>query len=291
MTAKTKLIAFLASVIGASALAFGPLLRLVETGRPADYYTHIPLVPVVCAFVFFRRWPRLPKEDKKSPLLGGILLVLAAVLFLLDWSRSPGLVTHVEFRTAASILLLWGSFLALYGKRAFGKALFPLLFLTFLVPLPLTWMDRIVSALVVTSVGFTHMLFQVLRVPFVQEGAVFLLPGSDIEVAQACSGIRSSLALLITGILSAQIFLKGPLRKMLLVMSVFPVAVLKNGVRILTLYLLSYFIDMKIIERGFLHRSGGFLFFGLGLIILANILWFLGGLRKRAGEPRPEGKS
>ena len=89
------------------------------------------------------------------------------------------------------------------------------------------------------------------------------------------SGIRSSLALLITSVLAGQVFLVGRWRKMLLALAVFPVTIFKNAVRIVTLYLLSYFIDMRIIQGGFLHRSGGFIFFGLGLVMLGYVLWLL----------------
>ena len=170
--------------------------------------------------------------------------------------------------------------MALFGKEAFRKALFPFLFLVFVVPLPLAWMDHIVSALVTASIGFTHLLFRAFGVPFVQEGSVFYLPGFDIEVAQECSGIRSSLALLITSVLAGQIFLDRPWKKIVLALAVFPVTVLKNAVRIVTLYLLSYFVDMRIIQGGFLHSSGGFIFFGLGLVMLAYVLWLLGSPRE-----------
>jgi exosortase/archaeosortase family protein len=94
-------------------------------------------------------------------------------------------------------------------------------------------------------------------------------------VAQECSGIRSSLALLVTTVLAGQLVLKKPGSRVLMALAVLPVAVFKNAVRIVTLYLMSYFIDMRIIKGGFLHRSGGFIFFGLGLAVLASVLWLL----------------
>jgi exosortase len=141
--------------------------------------------------------------------------------------------------------------------------------------LPIAWMEHIVSALVAGSTGVTHLLFKALGVPFVQEGSIFYLPAFGIEVAEECSGIRSSLALVITSALAAQIFLTRPWKKIVLVLAVFPATIFKNGVRIITLYLLSYFVDMRIIEGGFLHKSGGFIFFGLGLVVLGYILWLL----------------
>jgi exosortase len=142
-------------------------------------------------------------------------------------------------------------------------------------------MERVVSALVAGSMGVTHLFFKAFGVPFVQEGPIFRLPVFDLEVAQQCSGIRSSLALLVTSVLAGQLFLTGRWRKIVLALAVFPVTIIKNGVRIVTLYLLSYFVDMRIIEGGFLHKSGGFVFFGLGLVILGYVLWLL----RNPGKP------
>ncbi|MBE3135930.1 MAG: archaeosortase/exosortase family protein, partial [Thermoplasmata archaeon] len=77
-------------------------------------------------------------------------------------------------------------------------------------------------------------------------------------------GIRSSVALLITAVIADHLFLKKFNKQILLALAVFPVAVFKNGVRIITLYLLSYFVDMKIIEGGFLHKSGDSFSLGWG---------------------------
>jgi exosortase len=169
----------------------------------------------------------------------------------------------------------------LYGRNASRRALFPLAFLLFAVPIPALVMEKIIAVLVVGSAYMTRLLFVAFRVPFVQDGPVFHLPGFAIEVAQECSGIRSSLALLITTVLAGHIFLRKFGNKALLALAVFPVAVFKNAIRIATLYLLSHFVDMRIIGGGFLHRSGGFIFFGLGLFVLSSILWLL-----KQGEKR-----
>jgi exosortase len=270
-----KALLFLASAAIALLVSFMPLSDLVRNGRPSDYYTHIPLVPVISVYVLFRRRNKLLRGEPASPLLGLAVIALGCGLIILDRSSQPGLISHAQLCAGAAILFLSGSFIALFGTRPFRRALFPFLFLAFTIPLPLSWMDYAVLALVKASAGFTHLIFLAFRVPFVQEGATFYLPGFDIKVAQECSGIRSSLALLITSVLAGQIFLKRRWKKTALALTVLPVAVLKNAVRIVTLYLLSYFVDMRIIEGGFLHRSGGFIFFGLGLVMLAYVLWLL----------------
>ncbi|TFG92111.1 MAG: exosortase [Syntrophobacterales bacterium] len=270
-----KALLFLISVAAAIAMSFGPLNDLLRNGRPPDYYTHIPLIPAISAYVLFRRRKQLFRGEPGSLFLGLAVMMLGAGLFIFDKFYQPELIAHAELCGAGSILFLSGSYVALFGKSSFRRALFPFVFLVFVIPLPIAWMEHVVSALVAGSIGVTHLLFKAFGVPFVQEGSVFYLPAFGLEVAQECSGIRSSLALVITSVLAGQIFLTKPWKKIVLVMAVFPVTIFKNGVRIVTLYLLSYFVDMRIIEGGFLHKSGGFIFFGLGLVMLGYVLWLL----------------
>jgi exosortase len=119
------------------------------------------------------------------------------------------------------------------------------------------------------------MLFRLSGIPFLKEGPVFHLPGMSIEVAKECSGIRSSLALFITAILAGHLFLKTDWKKFILVLSVFPITVLKNGIRIATLSSLAVYVDQRFIIDSFLHRAGGFLFYIPALVLLGIALWWL----------------
>jgi len=247
----------------------------MKEGLHREYYSHVPLMPIISGLILIRRWRRSAEGGAGSPLAGIAVAGLGAAFIVMDLVFSLDLITHAEIRTCGSILIVVGTFLGFYGAASLRKALFPFLFLVFMIPLPLAWMEHFVSALVAASAVFSNMLFAAFGVPFVQEGSLFRLPDFDIIVAEACSGIRSSLALLITSVLAAQLFLNRPWKKAVLALAVFPVTVFKNAVRIVTLYLLSYFIDMRIIQGGFLHRSGGFIFFGLGLVMMGFMLWLL----------------
>jgi exosortase/archaeosortase family protein len=97
----------------------------------------------------------------------------------------------------------------------------------------------------------------------------------SIEVAKECSGIRSSLGLFITSILGCHLFLRTRWKKFILLLSVFPITVLKNGIRIVTLSSLAIYVDEKFITQSFLHRSGGFIFYIPALFLLGLILWWL----------------
>jgi len=112
---------------------------------------------------------------------------------------------------------------------------------------------------------------------------VFQLPGIVIEVAQECSGIRSSWVLFITSVLASYLFLKSPWRRVALIAFVIPLAILRNGFRILVIGLLCVQIGPHMIHSNIL-KQGGPLFFALSLVPLFLLLWWL-----RRGE-RSEGQ-
>lgn len=268
----------------ALALALPPLVDLLRTRWLSEYYSHIALIPLVSAYMIIRR-RREMFQGTASAHPWGILTVVAGVgLYVAGRLLGGELDIRASLTTPGALLFWYGAYLVLYGKNGSRRAFFPLAFLLFAVPIPALVIEKIIAVLVVGSAYMTRLLFMAFGVPFAQEGPVFRLPGFAIEVAQECSGIRSSLALLITTILAGHIFLRKLGNKALLAMAVLPVAVFKNAIRIVTLYLLSYFVDMRIIMGGFLHRSGGFIFFGLGLFVLGSLLWLL-----REGESRRSG--
>ena len=105
-------------------------------------------------------------------------------------------------------LTLWtGGFLFLYGPHALKTAQFPVLFLLFMVPVPDFVMNTVVYGLQVGSCEVTDLLFKIAGLAYVRTGFVFHLPNISIEVARQCSGIRSTIGLVITGVLAGHLFL------------------------------------------------------------------------------------
>jgi len=254
-----------------------PLISFVRSTSLSDFYSHIPFIPFVCGYLIFRERKEL-FAGTMSPHGFGIVLMAAGSFGLLA-GRSIGGSADAGLSVFAlsGIAFLTGAYLVLFSRTDKRGSLFPLLFLLFLVPIPASILNTVVHALVVGSTFMTQTLFRALSVPFVAKGAVIDLPGFSIEIAQECSGIRSSLALLITTVMAGHLFLRKGKSQLLLAIFVVPVAMLKNAIRIVTLSLLAGFIDMRILKGGYLHRSGGFVFFGIGLFVMGLILLILKG--------------
>jgi exosortase len=117
-------------------------------------------------------------------------------------------------------------------------------------------------------------LFAVTGTPAYREGTVFMLPDLTIEVARECSGIRSTLGILIVTLLAGQLFLKLSWKKAALLIAVIPISLFKNAVRIWTLSLLAIHWDMSFIT-GRLHHDGGIVFMMIGLGLMYPLLLLL----------------
>jgi exosortase len=183
----------------------------------------------------------------------------------------------------SAVVVINGAFIFCYGFQAFKAALFPLLFLIFMIPLPSALMDGIIYALQVGSTEFTNVLLLATGVPFVREGFVFHLPSISVEVAKQCSGIRSGMALLITATVAGHLFLKTGWKKVLLALVSVPIAMFKNGIRIVSLTLLGAYVDPRILQSS-LHREGGIPFFIVALLLLVPVLYFLRRGEKGKGQ-------
>jgi len=145
-------------------------------------------------------------------------------------------------------------------------------------------LDPIVTALQRGSAEVSYAFFRLVGVPVFRNGFLFSIPGLTIEVARECSGIRSSLSLLLTMLVAGHLFLKKGWNKFFLCLAVVPVTIFKNGVRIVSLTLLGVYVDRRILESE-LHRNGGVLFFALALALLGGVLWLL-RRREREAERR-----
>ena len=266
-------------------LVYSPIKALYSSSH-SEYYSHIVLIPLVSIYLIYQNRKSIFLETVYSLSTGIPLLLIGALLFFL------GLVlkTQLNLNDFTSIIVLSavvfvnGAFILFYGIETFKAAIFPLLFLIFMIPIPSLLMDRFIYFLQVGSTEFTNILLIASGVPFFRDGFVFQLSGINVEVAKQCSGIRSSLALSITAILAGHLFLKTRWKTVVLVLSIIPITMFKNGIRIVTLALLGSYVDERIVTNSTLHTDGGILFFIVGLALLAPILFFLRKSEKTKGQ-------
>jgi exosortase len=267
------------------ALFWAPLHQLVLLSLNDQRYTHIILVPVISAVVMYLERRKIFSRVAFRPGVGLRFLAASLAMYGLLALR----VVHASANYMLSIevlvmVLVWvAGFAFCYGVQTLRAAMFPLLFLLLLVPIPFDVMDKIISALQRGASEATYALFTLASVPMFRDGFRLELPGIGVEVAAECSSIHSAWALFITGLLVAHMFLKSLWTKICLSVLTVPIAMFTNAVRIVTLWFLGTRVDPRFLF-GPLHHRGGILF---SLISLSILVAFLGVLRKMDPRNQP----
>ena len=278
---------FASFALASVALFWMPLHQLVSLSLDDQRYSHLILIPVISAFFMYRERRRIFSRIAFHPRAGLPFLAAALAVYgllVLRVVQAPP--NYALSITVLAIVLVWlAGFVVSYGVPAARAALFPLLLLLLLVPVPFDLMDKIISVLQTGSSEATYALFKLFDVPMFRDGVRFELPGVGIEVAKECSSIHSAWALFITGLLVAHMFLKSIQSKLCLSILTVPVAMLTNAVRIVTLWFLGTHVDPGFLT-GNLHHRGGILFSLISLSILMTCLFLLRKTEHLPVEPR-----
>ena len=266
------------AVLGA-VLFIHPILDLIRLALSDDTSSHVLLIPFLSAWLLYS-----DKSARKDPLKAprGFDL-LPASLFCLG-SLACGFFAYrcssclPKDRLAAyilSLILLWvAGFVLFLGISKAKASSFPLAFLLFAVPIPDFILQRLIYWLQTGSASIAEIFFNLSGAPVLREGFVFHLPKMSIEVAQECSGIRSSLALLILAVLVAHFSFRPMWKKLVFVAAGLCMMLIKNGIRIAALTLLANYVDPDFLY-GKLHHQGGIVFFLIGLALLLPVFFYL----------------
>lgn len=261
------------------------LLALFSHALNSELHSHILLIPFITGYLLHIRKKELPVEFSPSP--GWALLPFAAgvIAWVAErhWPADYPPLSHsdgLSFLALSFVCFLMAGGFCFLGRKWMGAAAFPAAFLLFMVPLPDRVVDALETASTLASAEAADWFFGFAGVPVLRDGVIFQLPSIVIKVAQECSGIRSSLVLFITALIAAQLFLRSPWRRAILVAFVIPLGIVRNGFRILVIGWLCVEVGPQMIHSA-IHTRGGPVFFALSLIPLFLLLWWL-----RKGESR-----
>ena len=274
---------------GVLVLAFAPkLVALAIHVAHSQLHSYILLIPPLSFYLIHIRRDQLPKVYSTSAGLG--LMAAIAGVVALALAKLPGTPIqplsqndYLGVLTLSFLLLLVAAGFFFLGRRWMVAAAFPVLFLFFMIPMPDAMVDALETASKLGSAETASMFFSLSGTPFLRAGTVFQLPNITLQVAQECSGIRSSWILLITSLVASNLFLRTTWRRLVLVAFVIPLGLLRNGFRVCVIGLLCVKFGPQMINSA-IHHHGGPLFFALSLIPLFLLLWWLrSGERERAG--------
>jgi exosortase len=242
-----------------------------------EHYSYIILLPFISAYLLYLNRHAIFNHVHTAQRAG--LLLAAGGVATIGLAGTTLITGQTESRlslTMLGLVALWaGGFVLCYGLRALRTAAFPFLMLFFMVPLPPAVLSAIIRFLQSASADASELLFALIGMPAFREGFVFALPGLTIKVAEECSGIRSCLALVITGLVMAYLFLRSTWIRLAFVLMIVPLAIAKNAIRIVVLSWLAIHVDPSFITGSALHRNGGIPLFFTSLVFLGGLAWLL----------------
>jgi len=256
-----------------TALAFGvfaPILyHMAITWKLLPEYSHGFLVAPLAVYFAWERLPQL-KRAPVDPTWWGVLPLALGALSLVVGRLGVELMSM----RAAFVLTLIGIVLMTLG-RSMGRILaFPLLFLFLMVPLPQSLVNVVAFPLQLIAADFAVTSLYWLGIPALREGNILHLAHTQLFVAEACSGLRSLMALGTLGVVFAYFFRKNIIERAVLVASTLPIAILVNAFRVALTGYLTHRYGMEAAE-GAVHQVEGFITFGLAFAVLLIEAWLL----------------
>ncbi len=275
--------------IAALCAAFAvPLWQLFRFCLHSQLFSYILLVPAISGYVFWTERAKLQVSKPWTPM-AGVLAVIALGCIGAYWGFVRG---HADLSQAdrlapivlSFVLLVQAAGAMVLGRTGMRGAAFPLLFLLFMVPLPAVVEHGFTAFLQHASAETAYFLIKMSGLPILREGTLFQLPGINMEVAPECSGIRSTMVLILTSFLAGHLFLKRIWTRSALVAAVIVLGILRNGFRILVLAQLCVQISPTMIDSP-IHHRGGPVFFALSLIPLLALIWYFRKIEKRSPTP------
>jgi exosortase len=274
-----------ALLFGAAALAataiFGPILYyMVEHWNAVADYSHGFLVAPLAAYFAWERRRDLRRVAIDPSWWGVVPLALGTAALTVG-----RLGTELTSMRGAYVLTLMGLVLLLLGKSAFRVLLFPLAFLFLMVPLPQSLVNVVAFPLQLTAADWAVQVLYLLRIPALREGNIIHLPETQLFVADACSGLRSLMALITLAIVFAYFFRRNWAQRIVIVASAIPIAIVINALRVAATGILTYNFGQKAAE-GVLHELQGMITFGGAFLLLLAEAWLLSRIWPDTPRPR-----
>lgn len=261
-----------------AALYASILYRLVAQWYSSADYSHGFLVPLLSAYLIWRKREELAKVPRKPSLAGMFVVILSlCVLFL-------GSLGAELFLSRVSLIgVICGLVIYFGGWRLLWEMAFPIAFLLFAIPLPVIIYNEIVFPLQFVASAFATRTLEILNIfPILREGNVLIMPGMRLEVVEACSGIRSLMSLLALAAGYGYLAERSIAVRWFLFFAMVPLAIVSNGTRVMITALMVHYIGPQAAE-GFMHEFSGWVIFVVATILFLALHSLTVYIRKKMG--------
>lgn len=248
---------------------------LIDAWLSNSNHSHGLLVPLVVLYLVWQKKESLRQTPISTSGWGGALLVSGLAMYLVGLAGGVALPMRL-----AIVVSLIGLILFVLGPDVLKTLLFPLFFLMFMIPVPDSFVGLVSFPLQLFATTASAFFIDWMSVPVLQEGNMLYFVNTQLEVAEACSGIHSLLAIVMLAVLLAYMMESSQKEKMILVLSAVPIALVANIVRVTGTGILAHFFGSQV-ARGFLHTFSGLVVFLFGFTLLLFEYYLLGSLTKR----------
>jgi len=253
----------LAALVATFGLLYQDVIaKLVRDWAHDDNYSHGFLIVPLALYLCWERRAKLAVLPIR-PSLFGLLCIAGSILVLM-----AGVLGAELFLTRVSIIgTIAGTVLFLFGWQHLRVLAFPIAFLLLMVPLPAIIFNQIAFPLQLLASRVGEATLSAADIPVLREGNVIILAHTTLEVAEACSGIRSLISLLTLGIIFGYFSDSRAAARWAIALVTVPIAVFANGVRVAGTGIAAHYYGPAAAE-GFFHTFSGWLVFLVAFALL-----------------------
>ena len=248
-------------------LLLGGLYHSIVAAMVADWYndpdySHGFLVPLISGYFVYQRRESL-KKILVSPYAPGLFVIISGILLLIIGYKGTELFTM----RLSLLVILAGIVFYFLGKEIFRALMLPGFYLVFMIPLPEIIYNAIAFPLKLFVAKYSVLFLQAINVAVYREGNIIMLPNIILEVADACSGIRSLMSLVALSVAISFFVKTSNLKKTIIIFSAVPIAVFANALRVIVTGILAKHWGSAAAE-GFFHEFAGMVVFGIAMLML-----------------------
>jgi exosortase A len=279
-TTHGRLYAALALLIGSFGLLYWPVVsKLVHDWGINDNYSHGYLIPPLAAYLVWERRQQLMALPPSRAWFG-LIIVTGSLLLLL-----AGLLGAELFLTRIALMgTLVGGVLFVLGWRHLRMLVFPLGVLLLMIPIPAILFNQVVFPLQLVASRAGEAALSGAGIPVLREGNIIILANTTLEVAEACSGIRSLVSLLTLAIVFGYFTDSRPGVRIAIALSAIPVAIAANALRVAGTGIAAHYYGSAAAE-GFFHSFSGWIVFIAAFAMLFAVIRLLRWLMPEPIQP------
>ena len=230
-----------------------------------SYYGHGFLIPVISFYFVWQRRGALKNIKASNDLLGLWVIAIGLLINIVCASLKVYFISGFSF-----IFVIYGLVLFFFGKEMTRNLIFPIFLLLVMIPLPLAIIGTLTVKLKLLATQLSVFVLNNIGFRCIRDGSIIRMPGSYLEVAAPCSGLRSIISLLTLGLLFAYTLKTSYFKKAILFLSSIPIAIGTNVLRITLVAVVNDLYGEKV-ALGAFHDFTGFLVFAFAFLALLGV--------------------